>query len=150
MGLTFILTLITNKFECSSKLWYNFIKFFENYYYNLFSSEIFKPRTINIRFVKVYKTAFKCIISAVKKKKWRWKLKIDSELVGKEVIDASGDQVGIFKDVEWDFESKRVESIELEEAGISSKIGLGEKKVIPIKMVDQIGDKVLIKGRLLK
>ena len=77
-------------------------------------------------------------------------MKINSELVGKEVIDASGDQVGIVKDVEWDFESKRVESIELEEAGISSKIGLGEKKVVPINMVDQIGDKVLIKGRLLR
>jgi|WetSurMetagenome_2_1015567.scaffolds.fasta_scaffold930665_1 sporulation protein YlmC with PRC-barrel domain len=77
-------------------------------------------------------------------------LKIENELIGKEVIDASGDQVGIVKDVEWDFRSKRVESIELEEAGISAKIGLGEKKVVPINMVDEIGDKVLIKGRLLK
>ncbi len=76
-------------------------------------------------------------------------MKIESELVGKEVIDASGDQVGIVKDVEWDFESKRVESIELEEAGISAKIGLGEKKIVPINMVDEIGDKVLIKGKLL-
>jgi sporulation protein YlmC with PRC-barrel domain len=78
------------------------------------------------------------------------KMKIESELVGKEVIDASGDQVGIVKDVEWDFKSKRVESIELEEAGISAKIGLGEKKIVPINMVDEIGDKVLIKGKLLK
>ncbi|MGB8233459.1 MAG: PRC-barrel domain-containing protein [Methanobacterium sp.] len=77
-------------------------------------------------------------------------MKIEGELVGKEVIDASGDQVGIVKDVEWDFESKRVESIELEEAGISAKIGLGEKKIVPINMVDEIGDKVLIKGKLLK
>lgn len=77
-------------------------------------------------------------------------MKIEGELVGKEVIDASGDQVGIVKDVEWDFKSKRVESIELEEAGISGKIGLGEKKIVPINMVDEIGDKVLIKGKLLK
>jgi sporulation protein YlmC with PRC-barrel domain len=77
-------------------------------------------------------------------------MKIEGELVGKEVIDASGDQVGIVKDVEWDFKSKRVESIELEEAGISAKIGLGEKKIVPINMVDEIGDKVLIKGKLLK
>ena len=77
-------------------------------------------------------------------------MKIEGELVGKEVIDASGDQVGIVKDVEWDFQSKRVESIELEEAGISAKIGLGEKKIVPINMVDEIGDKVLIKGKLLK
>ncbi len=58
--------------------------------------------------------------------------------------------MGIVKDVEWDFDSKRVESIELEEAGISAKIGLGEKKIVPINMVDEIGDKVLIKGKLLK
>jgi sporulation protein YlmC with PRC-barrel domain len=77
-------------------------------------------------------------------------MKIERELVGKEVIDASGDQVGIVKDVEWNFKSKRVESIELEEAGISAKIGLGEKKIVPINMVDEIGDKVLIKGKLLK
>jgi sporulation protein YlmC with PRC-barrel domain len=77
-------------------------------------------------------------------------MKIEQELVGKEVIDASGDQVGVVKDVEWDFSTKKVESIELEEAGISAKIGLGEKKIVPIYMVDQIGDKVLIKGRIFK
>lgn len=58
--------------------------------------------------------------------------------------------MGIVKDVEWNFKSKRVESIELEEAGISAKIGLGEKKIVPINMIDEIGDKVLIKGKLLK
>jgi sporulation protein YlmC with PRC-barrel domain len=77
-------------------------------------------------------------------------MKIEQELLGKKVIDASGDQVGVVKDVEWDFNSKMVESIELKEAGISAKIGLGEKKIVPINMVDQIGDKVLIKGRIFK
>ena len=73
-------------------------------------------------------------------------MKIEDELIGKEVIDESGDEVGVVKDVEWDFNTKMVESIELKEAGISAKIGLGEKKIVPISMVDQIGDKVLIKG----
>ncbi|HSP89187.1 MAG TPA: PRC-barrel domain-containing protein [Ignavibacteriaceae bacterium] len=77
-------------------------------------------------------------------------MKIEDELIGKEVIDESGDVVGIVKDVEWDFKSKMVESIELKEGGISAKIGLGEKKIVPISMVDQIGDKVLIKGLLFK
>ncbi len=77
-------------------------------------------------------------------------MKIEDELLGKEVIDASGNQVGVVKDVEWDFKSKKVESIELEEAGISAKIGLGEKKIVPINMVDEIGDKVLIRGKLFK
>lgn len=77
-------------------------------------------------------------------------MKIEDELIGKEVIDSSGDQVGLVKDVEWDFRSKKVESIELEEAGISAKIGLGDKKIVPINMVDEIGDKVLIKGKIFK
>lgn len=77
-------------------------------------------------------------------------MKIVDELIGKEVIDESGDVVGSVKDVEWDFKSKMVESIELKEGGISAKIGLGEKKILPISMVEQIGDKVLIKGLLFK
>jgi len=77
-------------------------------------------------------------------------MKIVDELIGKEVIDESGDVVGSVKDVEWDFKSKMVESIELKEGGISAKIGLGEKKILPISMVEQIGDKVLITGLLFK
>ncbi|MTK63108.1 MAG: PRC-barrel domain containing protein [Methanobacterium sp.] len=77
-------------------------------------------------------------------------MKIEDDLIGKEVIDASGDKVGTVKEVEWDFQSKRVESIELEEAGISSKIGLGDKRVVPINEVKEIGDKVLIKTRIFK
>jgi len=37
-------------------------------------------------------------------------------------------KVGTVKDVEWNFDTKMVKSIELKEGGISSKIGLGEKK----------------------
>jgi sporulation protein YlmC with PRC-barrel domain len=40
-------------------------------------------------------------------------MKIESELIGKDVIDSSGDQVGVVKDVDWDFNSKLVEKIEL-------------------------------------
>jgi sporulation protein YlmC with PRC-barrel domain len=75
-------------------------------------------------------------------------MKIESELIGKDVIDSSGDQVGVVKDVYWDFNPKLVESIELEVAGISSKIGLGEKKIVPINMVDEIGDILLLKSKL--
>ncbi len=77
-------------------------------------------------------------------------MKIEDDLLGKEVIDASGDKVGTVKEVEWDFQTKKVESIELEEAGISSKIGLGDKRVVPINEVKEIGDKVLIKTRIFK
>lgn len=77
-------------------------------------------------------------------------MKIDDDLLGKEVIDASGDKIGIVKEVEWDFNSKKVEALELEDEGISSKIGLGEKKIVPINDVKEIGDRVLIKTRVFK
>ena len=77
-------------------------------------------------------------------------MKIDAELIGKEVIDASGDQVGVVKDVEWDFSSKKVTAFELQEAGISAKIGLGDNKIVPLEMVKEVGDTVLVKGRLFK
>lgn len=77
-------------------------------------------------------------------------MKIVDELTGKSVIDESGDQIGIIKDVEWDFATNKVESITLQEAGISAKIGLGDKKIVPYEMIEAIGDTVLIKGRVFK
>lgn len=77
-------------------------------------------------------------------------MKINEEMVGKDVIDESGDKVGVIKDVEWNPESKMVEYILLAEGGISAKLGLGDKKLIPIDMVENIGDKVLIKGIIFK
>jgi sporulation protein YlmC with PRC-barrel domain len=76
-------------------------------------------------------------------------MKISDELIGKDVIDESGDQIGIVNDVEWDFETNTVTSIHLKEAGISAKIGLG-KKIVPYEKIEAIGDTVLIKGRLFK
>jgi sporulation protein YlmC with PRC-barrel domain len=80
----------------------------------------------------------------------RKKMKISDELFGKAVIDESGDQVGIVNDVDWDFEANRVISIHLKEAGISAKIGLGDKKIVPYEKIEAIGDTVLIKGRIFK
>lgn len=76
-------------------------------------------------------------------------MKISDELIGKEVINDSGDQVGFVKDVEWNAVLNKVESLELEEGGVSAKLGLGEKISVPIDSVLTIGDKVLIKGRFL-
>lgn len=73
-----------------------------------------------------------------------------NDMIGKEVIDESGDQVGIVKDVEWNPQSKTVEYILLAEGGISAKLGLGDKKLVPIDMVENIGEKVMIKGILFK
>lgn len=75
-------------------------------------------------------------------------MKINDEILGKEVIDESGDQVGVVKEVDWDVSHNKVTSIILKEGGISAKIGLGEKKIVPYNNIQEIGDKVLIRGRL--
>ena len=77
-------------------------------------------------------------------------MKISDELIGKDVIDESGNQIGFVDDVEWNFTNNRVESLILKEGGISAKIGLGDKKIVPYEMIETIGDKVLIKGRIFK
>ncbi len=77
-------------------------------------------------------------------------MKIADELLGKDVVDESGDQIGLVDDVEWDFENNTVKSIILKEAGISAKIGLGDHKIVSYEMIESIGDNVLIKGTPLK
>jgi len=81
---------------------------------------------------------------------WRYEsMKVVEAVIGKEVIDESGDQVGIVEDINWNFEDNRIEFIILKEAGISAKIGLGDEKIVSYEMIKTIGDKVLIKGMLL-
>ena len=77
-------------------------------------------------------------------------MKVNEELIGKEVIDDTGDQVGVVKDVDLNAETFNAEFIVLAEGGLSTKLGLGDKTLVPIDMVKTIGDKVLIKGNLLK
>lgn len=75
-------------------------------------------------------------------------MKINDELLGKEVVDESGDVVGIVKEVDWDPNQNKVVDLVLKEGGISAKMGLGEKKMVPYNNINQIGEKVLIRGRL--
>jgi len=75
------------------------------------------------------------------------KIKIVDELKGKDVIDDSGDKIGEVKDVEWDPLTNKVDSIILREGGVSAKVGLGEKRIVPFNMVKTIGDKVLLEGK---
>jgi sporulation protein YlmC with PRC-barrel domain len=45
-------------------------------------------------------------------------MKINNDILGKEVVDETGDQVGIVKEVEWDAQNNKVTAIELKEGGI--------------------------------
>lgn len=72
-------------------------------------------------------------------------MKIKDELLGKEVIDNQGSKIGKIKDLELDLDFNKINYIELEDTGLSSKLGLGEIKILPFDLVEQIGDKVIIK-----
>jgi len=72
-------------------------------------------------------------------------MKIDEELIGKEVVDDSGNQLGVVKDVEWDWETNKIEYIILKEEGLSAKLGLGTKEIMPYEQIDAIGEKILVK-----
>lgn len=54
-------------------------------------------------------------------------------LLGKEVIDGTGKLVGNVKDVVWNFKSNEVESLVVEESGVSflSRIRSGENRSFP-------------------
>ncbi len=75
-------------------------------------------------------------------------MKID-EIKGKEIIDAEGNKIGTVSDVELDLKNRKIEGIVCREGGISSRVGMGDEKMVPCNMVDKIGDKVLLKRKSL-
>jgi len=70
------------------------------------------------------------------------------DLVGKEVVDSSGDRIGEVKDVEIVRGKQQVKSLVIKEGGAATKIGMGEKKVIPCNQVDTIREKVMLKSKV--
>ncbi len=67
------------------------------------------------------------------------------DLSGKDIVDSKGDKVGVVDDVEIDVMNKQVTGIIAREGTISSKLGMGEERMISMDMVDAIGDKVILR-----
>ncbi len=67
------------------------------------------------------------------------------DLSGKDIVDAKGDKVGVVDDVEIDVMNKSVTGLVAKEGSISSKLGMGEERMISMDMVDTIGDKIILK-----
>lgn len=68
-------------------------------------------------------------------------MKIKDELIGKEVLDSTGHEVGKVDDVDVDFDSDRIDSIILHEGGRLR----GRDRVIPYSMIETIGERILLK-----
>lgn len=76
-------------------------------------------------------------------------MNIVEDLLGKEVIDDSGNLVGIVKDVAWNYEMNSVESLVVEKGGGGIlSFGSGERKFVSYDSIHSIGDKVLINIRI--
>ena len=67
------------------------------------------------------------------------------DLSGKDIVDSNGDKVGVVDDVEIDVMNKQVTGIIAREGTISSKLGMGEERMISMDMIDAIGDKVVLR-----
>ncbi len=72
-------------------------------------------------------------------------MNISDELKGKEVVDNSGNRLGKISDVKRDPKSDKVESLVITEGGNSTKMGIGNKKVVSYTNIDSIGDKVILR-----
>ncbi len=68
-------------------------------------------------------------------------MKIKDELVGKEVIDSTGHELGKVDDIDVDFDSDRIDSIILHEGGRLR----GRDRVIPYSMVETVGERIILK-----
>jgi sporulation protein YlmC with PRC-barrel domain len=74
-------------------------------------------------------------------------MRIVEEIVGKEVLDNSAIIIGKVKDVEVNMETNQIEAFVLGKGGISEGLGLSKgETIVPIDMVKQIGDKILLKS----
>ncbi|MGB9978163.1 PRC-barrel domain-containing protein [Methanobacterium sp.] len=67
------------------------------------------------------------------------------DLSGKDIVDSNGDKIGVVDDVEIDVMNKSVTGIIAKEGSLSSKLGMGEERMISMDMIDAIGDKVVLR-----
>jgi sporulation protein YlmC with PRC-barrel domain len=78
-------------------------------------------------------------------------MKIVEEIVGKEVLDSSAMIIGKVKDVEVNMETKAIEAFVISKGGISEGLGLSKgENIVPYDMIKKIGDKILLKTRIVE
>ncbi len=68
-------------------------------------------------------------------------MKIKDDLVGRDVLDATGHKIGEVDDVDVDFDNERISAIILHEGGILRS----KDKIIPYNMVEAVGERVILK-----
>ncbi len=68
-------------------------------------------------------------------------MKIKDDLVGRDVLDATGHKIGEVDDVDVDFDNERISAIILHEGGILKS----KDRIIPLDMIETVGERVILK-----
>ncbi|MDR3223726.1 MAG: PRC-barrel domain-containing protein [Methanobrevibacter sp.] len=73
-------------------------------------------------------------------------MKVNNDVVGKEVLNIDGVIVGKVHDMEFDEKTNEVKSIIVKKGGLTSTLNISKaENVIPFDMIKAIGDKILLK-----
>ena len=73
-------------------------------------------------------------------------MKIIGDIIGKEVVNTNAVLIGKVADVEFDEDTREIESLILKKGGISETLNISKSEdVIPYDMISKIGDKILLK-----
>ncbi len=73
-------------------------------------------------------------------------MKIVEDIIGKEVVNTDAVLVGKVADLEFDEETRELESLILRKGGISETLNISKSEdVIPYDMISKIGDKILLR-----
>ena len=76
-------------------------------------------------------------------------MKVKEEIIGKEVVDISGNVIGRIKDLDVDFENQILQSFVVGDGGIFDSLGSSKGEIIiPYHKIRTIGDKVLLKTEI--
>ncbi|MDD3984932.1 MAG: PRC-barrel domain-containing protein [Methanobacterium sp.] len=75
-------------------------------------------------------------------------MRVKEEIIGKEVVDISGNVIGRIKDMDVNFEKQKLESFIVGDGGIFDNLGSVKGQLIPYHYIKTIGDKVLLKNMI--
>ncbi len=76
-------------------------------------------------------------------------MRLLNDIIGKEIVDGSGNVIGKVKDIEIDPSSKILDSIIITKSESRKKLmSTNEEEKIPFEMINRIGDKIMLKKDL--
>lgn len=76
-------------------------------------------------------------------------MRLLNDIIGKEIVDGSGNVIGKVKDIEIDPSLKILDSIIITKSESRKKImSTNEEEKIPFEMINRIGDKIMLKKDL--